>query len=167
PVHVVQDLLTAVHLEIDIDVRRLRPSIRPRLREETLEEEPAADRVDRRDPEDVRDRRVRRAPPPLTEDPARAREPDRVPHDQEETGEAEATDHTQLVLELRLLARVQIAPTLPGAGVDQLPEERVVVVARRDRKGRERRREPAEIEPALQRDPAARLQPRLPAPPPP
>src|SRR5690606_5430787 len=109
-VHVVEYLLAAVHLEVDVDVRRLRLAVRAHLREETLEEQAVTHGIDRRDAEAVRNRTVRRAAAPLAENAARAREADRVPHHEEEPRKAEIADDAQLVLDLRALPLVRLAP---------------------------------------------------------
>src|SRR5690606_16523013 len=102
--------------------------------------------IDGRDAEAVRDRTVRRAAAPLAEDAARACEADRVPHDEEETGKAETADDAQLVLDLRALPLVRLAPPFACAGPRALREERVVVVAGGNVETRQRRTQPAQIE---------------------
>ena len=67
-VDVLQHLLAPLVLEVDVDVRRLAPL----RRDEALEEQPHADRVDGGDPEHVADGRVGGAAPPLAEDAALA-----------------------------------------------------------------------------------------------
>ena len=65
-VHVLDHLLAALVLEVDVDVRRLAPL----LGHETFEEEIAPGRVDGGDPEHVAHGGVGGRPSPLGEDPA-------------------------------------------------------------------------------------------------
>ena len=92
------------------------------LREEALEEEIHPDRIDRRDPEAVADRAVRRRAPALDEDPARAGLPHDVPDDQEVAGEVELLDEPELAGELLAHARRHGAVSPARAGLDELPE---------------------------------------------
>src|SRR5690606_1574835 len=120
---VVEDLLAAVHLEVDVDVGRFGQPIGASFREESLEEQPVPDRVHRRDPQTVGDCAVRSAPPALAEDPAGAGEAHRVPHDDEETREAEAPDHPQLVLDLLTRPSVDLSPPLGGSLIYSITQE--------------------------------------------
>ena len=97
-VHVLDHLLPALVLEVDVDVRRFAPL----LRHETLEEEIAPGRIDGGDPEHVAHRGVGRRPPPLGKDPARACETHEVVHGEEIGGVAEAGDDPELALDLGL-----------------------------------------------------------------
>ena len=95
-VHVLDHLLPALVLEVDVDVRRLAPL----LGHEALEQEVAPGRVDGGDPEHVAHRGVGRRPPPLGEDPARPREAHEVVHGEEVGRVAEPGDDPELALEL-------------------------------------------------------------------
>src|SRR5690606_25150555 len=143
-VYVVEHFLAAMHLEVDIDVRRFRAAVRAHLREEPLEQQAVTDRIDCRDAQAVRDRAVRRTAATLTQDVATAREADRVPHDDEETREAEPADHAKLVLDLRALPLVQLAPALARALEHEMSQPRDVRLARRHTEVRHRRTQPAQ-----------------------
>ena len=97
-VHVLDHLLPALVLEVDVDVRRLAPL----LGHEAFEEEIALIRVDGGDPEHVAHRGVGRRPPPLGEDLLRACEADEVVHGEEVRRVAESGDDRELALELAL-----------------------------------------------------------------
>ena len=97
-VHVLDHLLPALVLEVDVDVRRLAPL----LRHEAFEEEIAPGRIDGGDPEHVAHRGVGGRPPPLGEDPARAREADEVVHGEEVGCVTEPGDDPELALDLDL-----------------------------------------------------------------
>ena len=94
-VEVLDHLLAAVDVEVDVDVGQ-----RPRLVDEALEEELVRDRVDLGDAEAVGHDRVAGAPPPLADDPAFAGELHQVPDDEEELGEVRALDDIELVGQL-------------------------------------------------------------------
>jgi hypothetical protein len=78
-VDVLEDLLAALVLEVDVDIRRLVAL----AADEALEEQVDAGRIDGGDAEAVADRRVGRRPAALAEDPARAGELDQVPDGEE------------------------------------------------------------------------------------
>ncbi len=102
-VEVLDHLLAAVDVEVDVDVRQ-----RPRLVDEALEEELVGDRVDLGDAQAVGHDRVAGTPPPLADDPVLPRELHQVPHDQEELGQVGPLDDLQLV--------GQLLHRLPGNG---------------------------------------------------
>ena len=87
-VDVLDDLLTALRAEVDVDVRVGRPA---RI-DEPLEQEVVGDRLDPADPERVRHDRAGRAAPTLGRDPPLLREAHQVPADEEELGEAGPLD---------------------------------------------------------------------------
>ncbi len=103
PVHPLDDLLTAVGVEVHVDVRLLRP----RGREEALEGKAVEDRIDRGDPQQVADRARRGRPPALAEDAASARLRDDAVHDQEVSGEVLLLDHVQLAFDAAVAGVVQ------------------------------------------------------------
>ncbi len=121
--------------------------------------------VDGGDAQAVGHRRVGGAAPALAQDPPLPGEAHRVPHDQEEAGEAQPRDDAQLVLQLRPLPLVHFAPALPRAPERQLPQPRVVAMARRHPEVGHGRPQPAQVEAARRRHLRARRQPLLPAPP--
>ena len=132
-VDVLDHLLTAFRTEVDVDIRVGRPS----LVDEPLEQQVVPDRIHARDPEGVRDDRIRRAPPPLGRDPPFLREPHQVPADEEELGESGPLDDIQLVGELaddRWCHRVVPPPNPCVAQLDQVRERRL---ASRHREPRE------------------------------
>ena len=94
-VEVLDDLLAAVDVEVDVDVRQ-----RARLVDEALEEELVGDRVDLGDAQAVGHDRVTGAPPPLADDLAAPRELHQVPDDEEELGQVGAVDDVELVRQL-------------------------------------------------------------------
>jgi len=94
-VEVLDHLLAAVDVEIDVDVRQ-----RARLVDEALEEQLVLDRVDLGDAQAVGHDRVAGTSPSLTDDPVRSRELHEIPHDQEELREMRALDDGQLVSQL-------------------------------------------------------------------
>jgi hypothetical protein len=85
-----------------------------------------------------------------------------VPHHQEKAGKTEILYDSQLVLDLRGLLVVDLAPSLTRALVNFLAQERVVVVARRNGKFRQRRTNPRQIEIAFGGDAFALLDTLLP-----
>src|SRR5699024_5654864 len=92
-VHVLDDLLAPVAVEIDVDVRL----IIAHRREEPLERQAEEDRVDGRDAEQVADGAVRGGSAPLTENAASARLSDDVVDDEEVAGEVLLLDDIELV----------------------------------------------------------------------
>ncbi len=137
-VDVLDHLLPPLRAEVDVDVRVRRPA----LVDEPLEQQLVADRVHARDPQHVRDDRVRRAPPPLRRDVARLREPHQVPADQEELGEARLLDHVELVGELSHDARRHRVV----AALRPLPAQRRQVAERRLSLGHVEAREAVALE---------------------
>ena len=95
-VHVLDDLLAPLRLDVHVDVRR--PVTR--RREEALEEQPEVDRVDVGDAERVADGRVGRRAAPLAVDVQPLAHLRDVPHHEEVAGEAELADHLELVGDL-------------------------------------------------------------------
>ncbi len=94
-VEVLDDLLAAVDVEVDVDVGQ-----GARLVDEALEQELVLDGVDLGDAQAVGHDRVAGTPPPLADDPVPPRELHEVPHDQEELGQVRAVDDGQLVGQL-------------------------------------------------------------------
>lgn len=94
-VDVLDHLLAPLGVEVDVNVWLLLAQ----ARKETLERETVEDRIDRGDLQQVTDRRVRRGPPALAEDPACARLPHNVVHDEEVAGEIELLDHVELAFD--------------------------------------------------------------------
>ena len=90
--HVLDDLLAAVALDVDVDVGR--PVALGR--QEALEQEAEPDRVGLGDVQGVADRRVGGAAPALAQDVLLAAEADEVPDDEEVAGEPELLDDRQL-----------------------------------------------------------------------
>ena len=89
PINFLDDALAPVAArEIEIDVG---PAFAA-FAQETLEDEVAAHRIDRRDPEAITDRAVRRAPAALHHDVVFAAEIDDVPDDEEVAGKPEPDD---------------------------------------------------------------------------
>ena len=96
-VDLLDDLLAALVLEVDVDVGRL-AALR---REEPLEEHVGARRIDRGDPEAEAHRAVRRAPAALTEDVAAAGHVDDGADAEEVRRDLELLDERELLLDLR------------------------------------------------------------------
>ncbi|OIQ77028.1 hypothetical protein GALL_412830 [mine drainage metagenome] len=148
-VDVLDDLLAAPRLDVDVDVRRPVP-----LRcQEALEEQAVRDGVHRGDPERVADRRVRRRPAPLAEDPAPTAEVHEVVDDQEVPRETEGLDHVELVGDLRVRAGDPLGCRLPvaveGTSAHQLTQPGGLGVPRRDGVGRQARGDEGQVERAL------------------
>ncbi len=118
--HPLDDLLTAIGVEVDVDVGLLVAQ----ARQEALERQPVVDRVDRGDVEQVADGRVGGGAAPLAEDAAAAREGDDVVHDEEVAGEVLLLDHRELVLDaLPILVR-QVRVLARHRAPDQLAQPR-------------------------------------------
>src|SRR6202000_842442 len=98
------------------------------------------------------DGRVRGRTPALAEDAVALAEPDDVPDDQEVAGEAQDLDYLELVLQLPVRPRSVALGAVSGSGpvVDQVGQERVLVVAVRHRERRQLRRDERQVERALQ-----------------
>ena len=109
-------------------------------------------RINRCDRETVSHRGVRSAAPTLAKNSFLLREVHRVPHHEKESGEAKIADDLQLVLELRPLLLVDLAPALTSALEDFLAQESVVVVTGGNGKLRQRRPHPGKIEITFSRD---------------
>ena len=93
-VDVLDDLLAAARLDVEVDVR---VAVAGRG-QEPLEQQAVRHRVHVRDPQRVADRGVRRRAAALAEDPRRAAERHDVVHDQEVAGELPGLDDRQLPL---------------------------------------------------------------------
>jgi len=148
-VDVLDDLLTAPRLDVDVDVRWPVP-----LRcQEALEEQPVRDGVHRGDPERVADRRVGRRPAPLAEDPAPTAEVHEVVDDEEVPRETEGLDHVELVGDLRVRAgdalRCRLPVAVEGTPTHQLPQPGGLGVPGRDGVGRQARGDEGQVERAL------------------
>jgi hypothetical protein len=114
-VDVLDHLLAALVLEVDVDVGRLVPL----GADEALEQQVDPRRVDRGDAETVADRRIGRRTAPLAEDAALAGETHQVLHGQEIGRVAQLADQPELVLERRLdvfgqAPGIAFAPARPG-----------------------------------------------------
>ena len=94
-IDVLDDLLAALVLEIDVDVGRLAA----RFRDEALEQQVDLGRVHRRDVEAIADDGVRSRATPLAQDAERARIGDDVVNGQEVRGEFEIVDEGQLLFD--------------------------------------------------------------------
>ena len=95
-IHVLDDLLPATALDVEVDVGRPVP-----LRgEEPLEQQAQAHSVGVGDAQRVADRRVGRRSPSLAEDPLPPAELHDVPHHEEVPGESECGDDVQLPVDL-------------------------------------------------------------------
>ncbi len=126
-VDVLDDFLAPFVLEIDVDVRRLAAL----LRDEALEEQRRARRVDLGDGERVAHRRIGRRTAPLAQDSLTAGEADDVVDGQEIGFVAQLGDQRQFVLDtLAHLARhaCRITPSEAGPGFMAQPGGRRVAV---------------------------------------
>src|SRR5262249_36573061 len=101
--------------------------------EETLEDEIVAHRIDRRDPETIANRAVRRASPALDHDVVLATEIHDVPDDQKISGEPKLDDEREFFLDLTAHFRADCRVTLLRAKPDNRPQKRIHVVPRRHR----------------------------------
>ena len=110
-VDVLDDLLAAVGLDVDVDVGRAVAF----GRQEPLEEEAEGDGVGVGDAEGEAHRGVGRRAPALAEDVGSRAEVDDVPHDEEVAGEAQLVDEVELTVEL-LPGTVD-----PGGGAGAVP----------------------------------------------
>ena len=95
-VDVLDHLLAAAMLDVQVDVRRPVPA----GRQEPLEKQFMQNGIDAGDPQCVTDGRVRRGTTPLAEDSRLFAEPDNVVNDQEVTGEPQVLDHLELAGDL-------------------------------------------------------------------
>ena len=114
-VDVLQHLLAALVLEVDVDVWRLAAL----LRDETLKKQGLPGRVDRRDAQDEADGRVGGAATALAEDVAAAGELDDVVDREEVRREIQSLDDAELPLDLRAhlrRCRATVAPVHPPPG---------------------------------------------------
>ena len=100
-IDILDDLLTPVRIEVDVDIRFLISD----LRQKSFEREPVVDRIHRRDVEQVAHRTGRRRAAPLAEDAPPARELHDVVHDQEVPGKVFLLDHLQFVQDARPMLR--------------------------------------------------------------
>jgi hypothetical protein len=120
-VDVLEHLLPALVLEVDVDVRRLAALDG----DEPLEQEPHPHRVDGGDPEAVAEDGVRGAAPALAQDAALAREADDVPDSEEVARVIELLDEIELLRDLALhVGRRRPAPAPPRALGNQRAQER-------------------------------------------
>ena len=101
PVDVLDDLLAATGLDVDVDVRVAR-AVRG---EEAVEQQSEPHRVHRRDAQDVADGGVRGRAPPLAEDVVVPAVPGDVLHDEEVAAEAHPLDRVELAVDLLPRAR--------------------------------------------------------------
>ena len=123
-VDVLDDLLSPLGAEVDVDVRVRRAA----LVDEPFEQEVVADRVNARDPERVCHDRIRRATSTLGGNALSLRELHEVPADEEELGKPRSLHDVEFVGQLpddRRRNRV-IAPPDPGlAQLDEIAECRL------------------------------------------
>jgi hypothetical protein len=134
PIHFLDHAFAAIAArQIEIDVR---PAF-PALAQETLENEIVADRIDRRDPEAITNRAVRSATATLDHNVVFAAKIDDVPDDQKITGEPEALDEAEFFFQLPFHRGADGAVTLLRAEEGDGAEERIHVVAVRNRERRE------------------------------
>ena len=116
-VDVLDDLFAPVaRRQIEVDVGPLAAL----LRQEALEEQLHADRIDGGDAERVADGRVGRRAAPLHQDAAATAVVDDVPDDEEVAGQLELGDELQLALDLRRHARRDRAIAIARAFVHQV-----------------------------------------------
>ncbi|MNT67325.1 hypothetical protein D3C72_2054570 [compost metagenome] len=117
-------------LEIDVDIRRLVAV----LGQEAFEQQIGFHRVDRGDPQDVADRRVRRRAPPLTQDALVPRHADDVEDGQEIGRDRLSSDEGQfLVQQGPHLVGNAVGVTHGGVTAGQVFEPGLRVPSRRDR----------------------------------
>jgi len=127
---VLDDLLAPIAArQIEIDVGPLAAL----FRQEPLEQQIHADRIDRGNPEAVADGAVGGAAASLHEDVVPAAEIDDVPDDEEVAGELELLDEIELARNLRAGAIVTRAVAFARADVGNLPQERRLRLAGRHR----------------------------------
>ena len=124
-IKVLDDLLTPLVLEVDIDVGRLVAL----ARDEALEQHRHARGIDLGDAEAITHRGVRRRAAPLTEDAATARERDQIVHGEEIGFVTELGDEREFVLDQRahigrhvIAQRRRPAPALHGAAFDEFTQ---------------------------------------------
>src|SRR5262249_20458022 len=115
--------------KIEIDVRPTASA----LIQEPFEHEIVAYRIDRRDPEAITNRAVRRAAPTLDHDVVLAAEIHDVPDDQKISRELELDDERELFLDLAAHFRAHRRVTLLRAEPDDRPQKRIHAVADRHR----------------------------------
>src|SRR5690349_97691 len=145
-IDVIEHFLSAIVLDVHVDVGRLGLPIDADLRKKSLEQEAMPHRIHGRDGEAVSHRRVGGAAAALTENSLRLGEVHGIPHHEKKSRETEIPNNSQLVLELIDLLLVELAPPLSRTFEDFLVQERVVVVTVRNRKLWQRRTNPREIE---------------------
>ena len=118
-IHVLQHALAIPVREVDVDIG----SLLSLLGQKSLEQQPHANGIDRRDPQAIAHRRVGRRAASLTENAFASRKTDDVPDDEKESRHLERGDHAQLVRQLRALLRLVLAsPALMGPLIDQSRE---------------------------------------------
>src|SRR5665213_270189 len=110
-VHIVENFLTSVVLDIDIDVRCLgifaTRSRDSRFGKESFEQKAMQNGIYCRDAEAVCDCGIGSAAAALAEDILPARKANSIPHHKKETGEAQSVDDCQFVLDLGALFAAQ------------------------------------------------------------
>ncbi len=148
-VDVLDDLLTPARLDVHVDVRRPVP-----LRgEESLEQQPVPDGVDRGHPEGVADRGVRGGSAALAEDAVVPAERRQVVHHEEVALEAEGLDDVELMRDLGVRAGhtlgVGRAVTLQRPAAHELAQPARLVVTGRHGVRRQVRRDEREVEGTL------------------
>ena len=148
-VDVLDDLLAAAVLDVQVDVRRPVPAVG----KEPLEQQVVRDRVDVGDAEREADRRVRRRPAALAQDVVVLAELDDVVHDQEVASERQPLDHVELPGDLGVRAGHPFGTWRPVAGRglarDQLAQPGGFGVPGRDTEVGQARGDHVEVERAL------------------
>jgi hypothetical protein len=143
---IIEQLLSAVVLDIEVDIGRFRLPVDPHLGEKPLKQQSMAHRIDGGDAETVSHGGVRGAAAALTKNAELARLVNDVPHHEKEPGIPEPTNDTQLVIELATLSLLELAPAVAGSSLDALPQKGVVGVALVNREMRERWSHPGQVE---------------------
>ena len=118
-VNVLDHLLAAFVLDVEIDVRRLGAL----QGNEPFEQQAHAHRIDRRDAQAVAHHRVRRRAAPLAQDPLFAAELHDFPHGQEVAAVVELADQVEFLVDLALhVVRDQARVTHQRALLHQMPQ---------------------------------------------
>ena len=153
-VDVLDDLLAAAVLDVQVDVRCPVPAVG----QEPLEQQVMRDRVDVGDAEREADRRIRRRPTALAQDVVVLAELDDVVHDQEIATELQSLDHVEFPGDLGVRPGHPLGARRPVTGQDlardQLTQPAGFGVPGRDTEVGQAGRDYAEVERALapQRD---------------
>ena len=117
-IDILDDLLTTVRIEVDIDVG----FFVAHARQEPLERQVVVDRVDRRDLQQEADSRIRCRTAPLAEDAQAPGITHDVPHDQEVAGKVFLLDDPQLLFDALPIFLLQVRVSFRRAIPDQLAQ---------------------------------------------